>query len=865
MPSPVYQGAANSNTIYLIAPFASNTAVTVAFRLPNGVVTSPAAMTAQNALQGIVNAETGQTYAGWTYDLPNGITEMFGTVTAQFFFYSAEAGVITPTSSTSFEVGRGAPAVLPNTPEDDVYEAILSNLAALQTQLNNGSFAARSIYNWNSTYTYGAGEVTFYPDIGTYGAFVKSVQAGNTNHAPYTDGTVNSAWWSEVVNFNTVTDDFFTEIKAIQTAAEAAQSAAETAQGKAEDAQAAAEEAESGAQTQAQAAASSATAAEESADAAESAKVAAQTAQNAAESAEGNAQAYAGQASSSAGDAAQSASAAAASANRAQEIVNGIGSVYKPVGSIAFSALPAAPAAEQQGYVYNMTDAFTTDARFVEGAGKEYPAGTNVAVVLNGSAYMYDALSGNVDLSNYAQTDGTYPNMAVGNASNAENAEKASQDAAGNDIPATYAKQTGTYPNMSVGTASEAGYADAAASADTAGYATTAKGDASGNDIEATYAKQTGTYTGMTVGNATQAGSANDPNAVHFTAQTLTDEQKAQARTNIGAADAGTVTTNTSDIADLESDVQKIIDGTTPVAEATHADTADSATKAAQDAAGNVIADTYAKQQGSYPQMSVGNASNATLASNSNMLGGVAAASYALKQNSSGGFAGGDHASTTGAGGAAGSSATTTNGGAVGNGASSTTGFAGGQASNTTTGAAIGTSAVASGAGAVQLGTGNNAAANTLQFRSYPLVDANGNVVTARLLDMYPVGSYYITESSTTPASLFGGSWIRVSNYFLYGAASQSAVGQTGGEADHVLTIDEMPNHAHKPHGYTWITSRGANSGNLEVTRGGGRNALGIEFMQDYDQNRYTSYTGGGAAHNNLPPYRRVNLWRRTA
>lgn len=408
-----------------------------------------------------------------------------------------------------------------------VFGTAYTDVSDMQTALQNGDIFSRGFVGWNPTYTYGAGEVTFYPDIGTYGAFVKSVQAGNTNHAPYTDGAVNSAWWSEVVNFNTVTDDFFAEIKAVQTAAEAAQSAAETAQGKAEDAQAAAEEAESGAQTQAQAAASSATAAEESADAAESAKVAAQTAQNAAESAEGNAQAYAGQASSSAGDAAQSASAAAASANRAQEIVNGIGSVYKPVGSIAFSALPAAPAAAQQGYVYNMTDAFTTDARFVEGAGKEYPAGTNVAVVLNGSAYMYDALSGNVDLSNYAQTDGTYPNMAVGNASNAENAEKASQDAAGNDIPATYAKQTGTYPNMSVGTASEAGYADAAASADTAGYATTAKGDASGNDIEATYATkealteglagkqptgnyalQNGTYPNMTVGNATQAGSA---------------------------------------------------------------------------------------------------------------------------------------------------------------------------------------------------------------------------------------------------------------------------------------------------------------------------------------------------------------------
>ena len=371
-----------------------------------------------------------------------------------------------------------------------VFDTVYTDVQSILSDIQNGDFFARSIASWSASYNYGANEITFYPSIGTYGAFVQSVVAGNTNNAPYINGTINSAFWKEVVNFNTVTDDFFAEIKAVQIAAEAAQSAAETAQGKAEDAQAAAEEAESGAQTQAQAAASSATAAEESADAAESAKAAAQTAQNAAESAEGNAQAYAGQASGSANSASQSASAAAASANRAQEIVNGIGSVYKPVGSIAFSALPATPAAAQQGYVYNITDAFTTDARFVDGAGKEYPAGTNVAVVLNGSAYMYDALSGNVDLSNYAQTNGTYP-------------------------------------NMSVGTASEAGYADAAASADTAGYATTAKGDASGNDIEATYATkealteglagkqptgnyalQNGTYAGMTVGNATNAQNA---------------------------------------------------------------------------------------------------------------------------------------------------------------------------------------------------------------------------------------------------------------------------------------------------------------------------------------------------------------------
>ena len=79
-------------------------------------------------------------------------------------------------------------------------------------------------------------------------------------------------------------------------------------------------------------------------------------------------------------------------------------SVYKPAGSTTFAALPA-PAANVLGNVYNVTDAFTTTDQFVEGAGKSYPAGTNVAVVLVGEDYKYDVLSGMVDLSNYSTTD----------------------------------------------------------------------------------------------------------------------------------------------------------------------------------------------------------------------------------------------------------------------------------------------------------------------------------------------------------------------------------------------------------------------------------------------------------------------------
>lgn len=76
----------------------------------------------------------------------------------------------------------------------------------------------------------------------------------------------------------------------------------------------------------------------------------------------------------------------------------------KPKGSTTFANLPAL-AAGVLNNLYNITDAFTTTADFVEGAGKAYPAGTNVAIINVGTeqspTYKYDVMVGQTDLSAY--------------------------------------------------------------------------------------------------------------------------------------------------------------------------------------------------------------------------------------------------------------------------------------------------------------------------------------------------------------------------------------------------------------------------------------------------------------------------------
>lgn len=73
---------------------------------------------------------------------------------------------------------------------------------------------------------------------------------------------------------------------------------------------------------------------------------------------------------------------------------------------------------------------------------------------------------------------------------------------------------------------------------------------------------------------------------------------------------------------------------------------------------------------------------------------------------------------------------------------------------------------------------------------------------------LHPVGSFYFSTSSTSPASLFGGSWTPVTNAAIRGATS---TGYTGSDST-TLTISQIPAHQHNSSG-TWLAQSVAGGG----------------------------------------------------
>lgn len=161
------------------------------------------------------------------------------------------------------------------------------------------------------------------------------------------------------------------------------------------------------------------------------------------------------------------------------------------------------------------------------------------------------------------------------------------------------------------------------------------------------------------------------------------------------------------------------------------------------------------------------------------------------------------------------------------------------------------------------------------------------------LIDViYPVGSIYMSINSTDPSTLFGGSWTRLKDTFLlacgdtYSSDGDVATSQHG-SATVTLTANQS---GVKSHAHTISHTHGVGSGRQFATRGNHSDGIGEKGAASGTAfyapaiNKSDNWYGAAAtstqsttnsgnatevnaseAHENMPPYMAVYMWKRTA
>jgi len=178
---------------------------------------------------------------------------------------------------------------------------------------------------------------------------------------------------------------------------------------------------------------------------------------------------------------------------------------------------------------------------------------------------------------------------------------------------------------------------------------------------------------------------------------------------------------------------------------------------------------------------------------------------------------------------------------------------------------------------------------------------------SSSVLDAYPIGSIYISTSSTNPGTIFGGTWeaygqgrtlVGVGTGTDSNSTSQSFdAGQTGGAYTHTLTTAQLPIHDHS------FSASSTSSAVIRVGTGSTQAVSNVDTFpsgfiagqatrcpdSDYhlsltsnttaNSHYYTDYTltgdvivsgtsgnsGGGSSHNNIQPYIATYMWKRTS
>lgn len=370
----VNQNSNLANKVILLAPF-PNAEVTVAFTLPNGVHTTESLATPNMVefdLDGIIESASKEEYGLWEFLMPSAITAIAGQVQVQFYIYLGNNQVLT-TSPAVFTVAKGVPSIFPQEPSNDIYTQILGELTRINANIGSGRLMLSEVealptadISLNTIYVLtqelnGVAKKYYYiyadnawRQLNASYITVSTIMPGQSTlpNGLYVNKTLSGLEQTGTALYIAIDGQVIklvnqAQYNSLNTSLGALNTELTNVKTDLEDVTATAT-----------------------------------------------------QASETAGTAKSAADNAQLTADEALQKANSVSSALRFGGNATLDTLPALTA-ENVGLCYNMVLAFATTANFVEGAGKSYPAGTNVAVVSNSGTIKYDVLAGVFDLSGY--------------------------------------------------------------------------------------------------------------------------------------------------------------------------------------------------------------------------------------------------------------------------------------------------------------------------------------------------------------------------------------------------------------------------------------------------------------------------------
>lgn len=142
-----------------------------------------------------------------------------------------------------------------------------------------------------------------------------------------------------------------------------------------------------------------------------------------------------------------------------------------------------------------------------------------------------------------------------------------------------------------------------------------------------------------------------------------------------------------------------------------------------------------------------------------------------------------------------------------------------------------------------------------------PLSHTHTSSQISDLIDViYPVGSIYMSVNSTSPQTLFGGTWEQIKDKFLLASGNTYANGTTGGSADAVVV-----SHTHPTERDYILTTDGAGVSRNSTAGQSGTKVSNLLQSADAIYRNQVYNAGESGTGKNMPPYLAVYVWKRTA